>query len=59
MCIWLMRDFTYSETLAEMPAGYGDVLMKVSPMWTFPATLIATEAIAVFTANISRKLLKI
>lgn len=59
MCIWLMRDFTYGETLAEMPAGYGDRLMAVSPMWAFPATLIATVAIAVFTTNISRKLLKI
>lgn len=59
MCIWLMRDFTYSEAITEMPAGYADKLMEVSPMWTFPVTLIATIVIAVITANISKKLLKI
>lgn len=59
MCIWLMSDFTYSEAIAEMPTGYADKLMEVSPMWIFPVTLIATIAIAVITANISKKLLKI
>lgn len=59
MCIWLMRDFTYSEALEEMPTGYAEKLMEVSPMWTFPVTLAATVLVAVITANISKKLLKI
>ena len=59
MCIWLMRDFTYSEAVEEMPAGYADTLMKVSPAWTLPVTLIATVVIALICAEISRKLLKL
>lgn len=42
-----------------MPVGYADKLMEVSPMWTLPVTLIATVVIAVITASISKKLLKI
>lgn len=59
MCIWLMRDFTYHEALAEMPEGYADTLMRVSPLWTFPATLLLTVILALISANISGKLLKL
>ena len=34
--IWFNRDFTYESAVAEMPAGYADTLMAVSPAWALP-----------------------
>ena len=59
MCIWLMRDFTYHEALAEMPEGYADTLMRVSPAWTFPTTLLLTVVLALISANICKRLLQL
>ena len=59
MCIWLMRDFTYHEALAEMPEGYADTLMRVSPLWVFPATLFMTIILALISASISKRLLNL
>ena len=38
--IWLNRDFTYSESIEEMPAGYADTLMNCSPAWALTVVLI-------------------
>ena len=37
--IWLNRDFTYEAAIEEMPAGYGDTLMSLSPGWAFPVVI--------------------
>ena len=45
----------------EMPAGYGDTLMSVSPAWTFPVVVIIGIIVSVLIANVfmkNRKLLK-
>lgn len=38
--IWFMHDFTISEAVKEMPAGYAETLDAVSPMWTLPVVLL-------------------
>ena len=48
--IWFMHDFTISEAVKEMPAGYAETLDAVSPMWTLPVVLIG--ALLVGTACI-------
>ena len=37
--IWFNRAYTYECAVEEMPAGYGDTLMSVSPAWTFPVVV--------------------
>ena len=38
-----------------MPAGYGDTLMSVSPVWTFPVVVIIGIIVSVWIANIFMK----
>ena len=38
--IWFNRAYTYECAIEEMPAGYGDTLMSVSPAWAFPVVVI-------------------
>ena len=38
--IWFNRAYTYECAVEEMPAGYGDTLMSVSPAWAFPVVVI-------------------
>ena len=33
--IWFNRAYTYECAVEEMPAGYGDTLMSVSPAWRY------------------------
>ena len=53
--IWFNRAYTYECAIEEMPAGYGDTLMSVSPAWAFPVVVIVGMILSVWIANISMK----
>jgi len=57
--IWFNRDFTYSEAIEEMPAGYADALMKYSPMWALPIVLVAGIALSILISNFTAKIFKL
>ena len=53
--IWFNRAYTYECAIEEMPAGYGDNLMAVSPAWAFPIVVIVGMIVSVWIANVSMK----
>ena len=53
--IWFNRAYTYECAVEEMPAGYGDTLMAVSPAWAFPVVVIVGMIVSVVIANVSMK----
>ena len=57
--IWFNRDFTYSEAIEEMPAGYADTLMNCSPVWALPVVLIIGVAVSVLISNLTAKMFKL
>ena len=57
--IWFNRDFTYSEAVEEMPAGYAEMLMKCSPVWSLPVVLAAGIVLSILSSNITAKIFKI
>jgi len=40
----------------EMPAGYADALMAVSPAWTLPVVIIIGIALSVLISGVTAKL---
>ena len=54
--IWFNRDFTYSEAVEEMPAGYAEMLMKCSPVWSLPVVLVAGIALSILISNVTAKI---
>ena len=56
--IWLNREFTYSEAIEEMPAGYADTLMSCSPAWSFPVVLVIGVALSVLISNLAARIFK-
>ena len=46
---------TLPKIIEEMPAGYGDTLMAVSPVWVFPVVVIVGIIVSIWIANISMK----
>ena len=57
--IWFNRDFTYTEAIEEMPAGYADTLMNCSPTWVFPVVVILGIAASVLIANLTVRIFKL
>ena len=57
--IWFNRDFTYSEAIEEMPAGYADTLMNSSPAWTLPVVLIIGIVVSIMISNLTAKIFKL
>ena len=53
--IWFNRAYTYECAVEEMPAGYGDTLMSVSPVWAFPVVVAAGIILSVLITNIYMK----
>ena len=53
--IWFNRAYTYECAVEEMPAGYGDTLMSVSPAWTFPVVVIIGIIMSVLISNVFMK----
>ena len=57
--IWFNRAFTYESAVEEMPAGYADGLMAVSPLWALPVVVIAGIILSVLISNMTAKLFKL
>ena len=57
--IWLNRDYTYDCAIDEMPSGYADTLMKLSPAWSLPVVSVAGIVVSVVIANVTAKLFKL
>lgn len=54
--IWFNRVHSYEHSIEEMPVGYADTLMAVSPMWALPVVLILGIVLSAVMANITAKL---
>ena len=54
--IWFNRAYTYECAVEEMPAGYADALMSVSPAWTLPVVIIIGIALSVLISGLTAKL---
>ena len=57
--IWFNRDYTYACALEEMPAGYADTLMSVSPTWALPVIIICGIVLSIIISNVTAKLFKL
>lgn len=57
--IWFNRAYTYECAVEEMPAGYGDGLMAVSPAWTLPVVIIVGVVLSVLISNVTAKCFKL
>ena len=53
--IWFNRAYTYERAVEEMPAGYGDTSMSVSPVWAFPVVVAAGIIVSVLITNATTK----
>ncbi len=54
--IWLNRAYTYKCAVEEMPAGYAETLMAVSPAWAFPVVVISGIVLSVLVSKLTAKL---
>ncbi len=57
--IWFNRAYTYECAVAEMPAGYADSLMAVSPAWSLPVVIIIGIVLAVLISNTTARLFRL
>ena len=57
--IWFNRTYTYECAIEEMPAGYGDTLMAVSPTWTLPCAVILGVLASVIVSKATVKIFKL
>ena len=57
--IWFNRAHTYEHSIEEMPAGYADTLMSVSPVWALPVVTVIGIILSVVMANVAAKLFKL
>ena len=53
------RAHSYEHSIEEMPVGYADTLMAVSPMWALPVVLILGIVLSAVMATITAKLFKL
>ena len=54
--IWFNRTYTYECAIEEMPAGYADTLMALSPTWLLPVVIIVGVLLSVLISNLTAKL---
>lgn len=57
--IWFNRAYTYECALEEMPAGYADTLMALSPPWVFPVVIVIGIILSVWISKLTVKLFKL
>ena len=57
--IWFNRAYTYACALEEMPAGYADTLMAVSPAWALPIVIICGIVLSVILSRVTAKLFRL
>ena len=56
--IWFNRTYTYECAAEEMPAGYADTLMALSPAWALFAVVAAGILLSVLTSNVTSKMFR-
>ncbi|MBQ8094348.1 MAG: MptD family putative ECF transporter S component, partial [Clostridia bacterium] len=56
--IWFNRAYTYECCIEEMPAGYGDVLMSLSPAWALPVVVLSGIILSVIISNVTARCFK-
>ena len=54
--IWFNRTYTYECAIEEMPAGYADTLMALSPTWLLPVVIIVGILLSVLISILTAKL---
>ena len=54
--IWFNRTYTYECAIEEMPAGYADTLMALSPTWLLPVVIIVGILLSVLISYLTAKL---
>ena len=54
--IWFNRTYTCECAIEEMPAGYADTLMALSPTWLLPVVIIVGILLSVLISNLTAKL---
>ena len=54
--IWFNRTYTYECAIEEMPAGYADTLMALSPTWMLPVVIIVGILLSILISNYTAKL---
>jgi len=57
--IWFNRAYTYECAVEEMPVGYADGLMAVSPFWALPVAVAIGIILSVLISNVTAKLFKL
>ena len=57
--IWFNRDYTYNCAIEEMPSGYADSLMSLSPAWALPVVVVIGVVLSVFISNVTAKIFKL
>ena len=57
--IWFNRAYTYECAIEEMPAGYADTLMAVSPTWALPVVILIGSILSVLISNMTAKLFQL
>ncbi len=54
--IWFNRAYTYKCAVEEMPEGYADTLMALSPTWMLPVVIIVGILLSILILNYTAKL---
>ena len=57
--IWFNRTYTYECAIEEMPVGYADTLMAMSPPWSLPAVIVIGIILSIAVSNLTAKLFKL
>ncbi len=57
--IWFNRDYTYNCAIEEMPSGYADSLMSLSPAWALPIVVVIGVVLSVVISNVTVKIFKL
>ncbi|MBR2810912.1 MAG: MptD family putative ECF transporter S component [Solobacterium sp.] len=57
--IWFNRAYTYECAVEEMPAGYAETLMAVSPAWVLPVVIIIGIVLSVLISSITAKFFRL
>lgn len=57
--IWFNRDYTYDCAIEEMPSGYADSLMSLSPAWALPVVVVIGVVLSVVISNVTAKIFKL
>ena len=57
--IWFNRTYTYECAVEEMPTGYADTLMAMSPPWSLFVVIVVGIILSIAVSNLTAKLFKL